>query len=88
MIALAGQIVAIRLECRDKSMVSSEITKIATGNSKCSASDSFNNGSGAAPAASRRDGAVTAAACAGAKAAKIFDASLDISNVTVVAALG
>ena len=31
---------------------------------------------------------VTAAACAGAKAAKIFDASFGISNVTVVAALG
>src|SRR3984885_5017119 len=88
MIALAGQIVAIRLECRDKSIVSREITKIATGNSKCSASDNFNNGSGAGAAASRRDGAVTAASSAGAKAAKIIDASLGISNVTVVAALG
>src|ERR1700689_3257363 len=52
MIAFAGQIVAIRLECREKLIVRTDVTKIATGSSRCSANEKFNSPSaGSAPPA-------------------------------------
>jgi hypothetical protein len=65
-------------------MVRSVITNIATGKSKCSLSDI----SAAAVLLSSRGGALVAGAGTGAKAAKIFEASFDIANVSAVAVPG